>query len=142
MDDGARSDGDLDKRSLGNRRGAASLASRTQSRAMSRLAARPNSEYARRRKQLMRMAGDDAILILPTAPPRIRSNDTHYGYRQDSDFWYLTGFDEPDAVLVLVPGRAHGEALLFCRERDPAREAWDGPRATASAGGRACGFPR
>ena len=45
---------------------------------MTQLAATPNSEYARRRKQLMRMAGDDAILILPTAPPRIRSNDTHY----------------------------------------------------------------
>jgi Xaa-Pro aminopeptidase len=84
---------------------------------------------AKRRKQLMRMAGDDAILVLPAAPERIRSRDTHYPYRQDSDFWYLTGFPEPDAVLVLVPGRAHGEAILFCRERDPEREAWDGPRA-------------
>ena len=86
-------------------------------------------ELARRRRQLMRMAGDDAILILSAAPPRIRSKDTHYSYRQDSDFWYLSGFDEPDAVLVLVPGRAHGETLLFCRERDSEREAWDGPRA-------------
>lgn len=86
-------------------------------------------EFARRRRQLMRMAGDDAILVLPAAPERIRSRDTHYPYRQDSDFWYLTGFAEPDAVLVLVPGRAHGEALLFCRERDPEREGWDGPRA-------------
>ncbi|HWI24515.1 MAG TPA: aminopeptidase P N-terminal domain-containing protein [Lysobacter sp.] len=59
----------------------------------------------------------------------MRSRDTHYPYRQDSDFWYLTGFPEPEAVLVLVPGRAHGEAILFCRERDPDREAWDGPRA-------------
>jgi len=89
----------------------------------------PMSAYARRRKQLMRMAGDDAILVLPSAPERIRSRDTHYPYRQDSDFWYLTGFAEPEAVLVLVPGRPHGEALLFCRERDPDREAWDGPRA-------------
>lgn len=85
--------------------------------------------YARRRRQLMRMAGDDAILVLPAAPERIRSRDTHYPYRQDSDLWYLTGFAEPDAVLVLVPGRAHGESLLFCRERDPEREGWDGPRA-------------
>jgi len=85
--------------------------------------------YAKRRKQLMRMAGDDAILVLPAAPERVRSRDTHYPYRQDSDFWYLTGFAEPEAVLVLVPGRAHGEAILFCRERDPDREAWDGPRA-------------
>ena len=86
------------------------------------------AEFARRRRQLMRMAGADAILILPAAPQRIRSNDTHYPYRQDSDFWYLTGFREPEAVLVLVPGRKHGEALLFCRERDPEREGWDGPR--------------
>ena len=84
--------------------------------------------YARRRRQLMRMAGDDAILVLPAAPERIRSRDTHYPYRQDSDLWYLTGFPEPEAVLVLVPGRAHGETILFCRERDRDREAWDGPR--------------
>ena len=76
----------------------------------------------------MRMAGDDAILILPAAKETVRSRDTHHPYRQDSDFSYLTGFPEPEAVLVLVPGRAHGEALLFCRERDPDREGWDGPR--------------
>ena len=87
------------------------------------------AEFARRRKQLMRMAGEDAILVLPAAPERVRSHDTHYPYRQDSDFWYLSGFPEPEAVLVLVPGRRHGEALLFCRERDPEREGWDGPRA-------------
>ncbi|MCC8364176.1 aminopeptidase P N-terminal domain-containing protein [Lysobacter sp. A6] len=89
----------------------------------------PGAAYARRRRQLMRMAGDDAILVLPAAPERVRSRDTHYPYRQDSDFWYLAGFPEPEAVLVLVPGRAHGETILFCRERDPDREAWDGPRA-------------
>ena len=76
----------------------------------------------------MRMAGDDAILVLPAALERIRSRDTLYPYRQDSDLWYLTGFPEPEAVLVLVPGRAHGETLLFCRERDIEREGWDGPR--------------
>ncbi|KLJ02311.1 aminopeptidase P N-terminal domain-containing protein [Luteimonas sp. FCS-9] len=84
--------------------------------------------YQKRRRQLMRMAGDDAILVLPAAPERIRSRDTHHPYRQDSDLWYRTGFAEPEAVLVLVPGRQHGETLLFCRERDPEREAWDGPR--------------
>jgi Xaa-Pro aminopeptidase len=86
-------------------------------------------EFARRRKQLMRIIGDDAICIVPAAPERLRNNDSHYPYRQDSDFHYLTGFPEPDAVLALIPGRAHGEAILFCRERDPEREAWDGPRA-------------
>ena len=85
-------------------------------------------EFVKRRKQLMRMASEDAIIILPSAPERIRSNDTHYPYRQDSDFWYLTGFAEPESVLVMVPGRKHGENLLFCRERNPEREAWDGPR--------------
>lgn len=87
------------------------------------------SEFARRRRQLMRMAGDDAIMVLPAAPERVRSNDTFHPYRQDSDFWYLSGFPEPEAVLVLVPGREHGESLLFCRERDPERELWDGVRA-------------
>lgn len=77
----------------------------------------------------MRMAGDDAIVVVPAAPQRVRSRDTHYPYRPDSDLWYLSGFIEPDAVLVLVPGRKHGESLLFCRERDPDREGWDGPRA-------------
>ena len=86
------------------------------------------ASYRRRRRQRMRMAGEDAILVLPAAPERVRSRDTLYPYRQDSDVLYLSGFDEPDAVLVLVPGRRHGETLLFCRERDPAREAWDGPR--------------
>jgi Xaa-Pro aminopeptidase len=88
----------------------------------------PDKAYAKRRKHLMRMAGDDAIAILPSAPERIRSRDTHYPYRQDSDLLYLTGFPEPEAVLVLVPGRKHGEVILFCRERDPEREGWDGPR--------------
>jgi Xaa-Pro aminopeptidase len=83
---------------------------------------------SRRRRQLMQAAGDGSILVLAAAPERIRSRDTFYSYRQDSDFWYLSGFAEPDAVLVLVPGRKHGESILFCRERDPEREAWDGPQ--------------
>jgi len=87
------------------------------------------AEFVRRRRQLMKLAGDDAILILPAAAERIRNRDSTYPYRQDSDFWYLSGFNEPEAVLVLIPGRSHGEALLFCRERDADREAWDGPRA-------------
>jgi len=86
-------------------------------------------EYARRRRQLMRMAGPDAIVIVAAAPERVRNNDAHYPYRQDSDFHYLTGFAEPDAVLALVPGRQASETILFCRERDAERERWDGPRA-------------
>jgi len=87
------------------------------------------AEYKRRRRQLMEMAGDDAILVLPAASEKVRSLDTHYPYRQDSDFQYLSGFPEPEAVLVLIPGRRHGEVILFCRERDAEREAWDGSRA-------------
>jgi Xaa-Pro aminopeptidase len=86
-------------------------------------------EYARRRRQLMRIMGRDSIAILPAAVPKTRNNDVHYGFRQDSDFHYLTGFDEPESVAVLVPGRSGGEYLLFVRERDREREIWDGHRA-------------
>ncbi len=77
----------------------------------------------------MRMMGDDAIAILPAAPHAVRNRDVEYPYRQDSDLLYLTGFAEPDAVAVLIPGREHGEFVLFCRERDPERETWHGRRA-------------
>ena len=86
-------------------------------------------EFVRRRKQLMQMVGEDGVVILPAAPVRMRSRDVEYRYRQDSDFYYLTGFAEPDAVVVLVPGRSNGEFLLFSRERDPEKELWDGYRA-------------
>ncbi len=77
----------------------------------------------------MRMMGRGGIAVLPAAPARMRNRDSEYYYRQDSDFHYLTGFDEPDAVAALVPGRPNGEFVLFCRERDPARAIWDGRRA-------------
>jgi Xaa-Pro aminopeptidase len=86
-------------------------------------------EFVRRRRQFMRMLGRDAIAILPAAPVRHRNGEIEYAYRQDSHFHYLTGFPEPEAVAVFVPGRAHAEYLLFVRERDPVRESWDGPRA-------------
>jgi Xaa-Pro aminopeptidase len=84
-------------------------------------------EYARRRRQLMRMAGEDSIVILQAAPPCIRNNDVHYPYRQDSDFLYLTGFREPEALLVMIPSEDGGKCILFCRKRDRKREMWDGP---------------
>ena len=86
-------------------------------------------EFMRRRRQFMRMIGKDAIAILPAAPVRHRNGDIEYAYRQDSHFHYLTGFPEPEAVAVLVPGRKQAEYLLFVRERDAERESWDGPRA-------------
>lgn len=87
-------------------------------------------EYKRRRRAIMRMMGKGSIAILPAAPVRVRNRDVEYEYRQDSDFQYLTGFAEPEAVAVLVPGRGDGEFLLFCRDSDPERELWDGRRAS------------
>ncbi len=86
-------------------------------------------EFARRRKRLMKEMGRAAIAILPTAPERTRNRDVEHPYRADSDFYYLCGFPEPEAVLVLVPGREHGETILFCRERDEKMETWHGRRA-------------
>ena len=87
------------------------------------------SEFERRRQQLMQMVGEGGIVILPSAPVKLRSRHVEYHYRQDSDFYYLTGFAEPESLAVLVPGRDSGEYLMFCRERDPDSELWDGYRA-------------
>jgi len=87
------------------------------------------TEFAKHRRHLMRMMGRDAIAILPAASVKQRNNDVEYHYRQDSDFQYLTGFDEPESVAVLIPGRPQGEFVMFVRDRDPARETWDGARA-------------
>jgi len=80
--------------------------------------------------------GRDSIAVLPAAPVRHRNNDVEYAYRQDSDFHYLTGFGEPEAVAVLVPGRPQAEYILFVRERDAARESWDGRRAGPAGAAR------
>lgn len=85
-------------------------------------------EFERRRRELMSQMEADSIAILPSANTLIRNRDAEFKFRQDSDFHYLSGFNEPDAVLVLVPGRKHGQCLFFCRERDPERELWDGYR--------------
>lgn len=84
------------------------------------------AEFARRRRELMALMDDNSIAILPGASIRLRNGDVEYQFRQDSDFHYLTGFDEPDAVFVLIPGREYGESLLFCRERDADHERWHG----------------
>ena len=89
----------------------------------------PKSEYARRRKALMAQMEPNSIAILPAAAVAIRNRDVEHVYRQDSDFQYLSGFPEPEAVIALIPGREHGEYVLFCRERNPERELWDGLRA-------------
>ena len=87
------------------------------------------SEFARRRKNLMALMEPNSIAIIPSAPEQLRSRDTEHPFRQDSDFYYLSGFAEPQAVLVLTPGRPHGQFVMFCRERDPQMELWHGYRA-------------
>ena len=87
------------------------------------------TEFKRRRRQLMRMMGKDSIAILPAASEAVRNRDVYYRYRPDSDFYYLTGFSEPDAVAVLIPGRKHAEYILFCRPHDETKAMWDGKMA-------------
>ncbi len=86
----------------------------------------PLNTYRLRRRRLMR-ALKGGVAILPTSLERVRNADTHYPYRWDSHFHYLTGFEEPEAVLVLVGGR-HSRSILFCRPRDQERELWEGIR--------------
>ncbi len=76
----------------------------------------------------MSMMPPGSVAVVPAAGIRLRNRDTEYLFRQDSDFHYLTGFTEPDAVLVLAPGREHGEVILFCRDRDARAELYDGER--------------
>lgn len=87
------------------------------------------TEYARRRRNLMGLMEPNSIAIIPSAREQLRSRDTEFHFRQDSDFYYLSGFSEPDAVLVLIPGRRHGQFVMFCREKDPGLELWNGYRA-------------
>ena len=86
-------------------------------------------EFPRRRKRLMDMICGGSIAIIPTSRVRIRNRDVEYPFRPDSDFHYLTGFPEPEAVAILSPDRSTGEFLLFCRERDAKKETWNGARA-------------
>lgn len=83
-------------------------------------------DFSRRRRELMALMESNSIAILPSALLQTRNSDVQYRFRQDSDFHYLTGFDEPDSVFVLIPGRQHAEAILFCRERESDLERWHG----------------
>lgn len=89
----------------------------------------PASEFAERRKQLLTALGNNAIAIIQASKVVIRNRDADFPFRQDSDFLYLTGFNEPNAVAVLIPGRPEGEYILFCQAKDPAMERWTGKRA-------------
>ena len=79
-------------------------------------------------QEFMRRMEPNSVAIIPSAREATRSNDTHYRFRQDSDFFYLTGFEEPDAIAVIKPSQSP-KYTLFVRPRDPEREIWDGRRA-------------
>jgi len=83
-------------------------------------------EFQQRRRDLMNHLEPKSIAILAAANPVLRNGDSDYRYRQNSDMYYLTGFAEAHAVLVLIPGRESGQCLLFCQEKDPLKELWNG----------------
>jgi len=88
-----------------------------------------DTKISRQRRAELMQHMEGGVAILPTAPIRARNGDVAYPFRPDSDFYYLTQFPEPEAVAVLVPGREHGEYILFCRERNQEKETWEGRRA-------------
>ncbi len=79
--------------------------------------------------EFMNRLAEDSVAIISSAPEATRSNDTNYRYRQNSDFYYLTGFDEPEAIAVIMPKSEEHKYTLFVRPRNPEREIWDGRRA-------------
>ena len=94
--------------------------------------------YSSRRYALLKHIGD-GVAIIPTAPERVRNRDSHHPYRFDSYFWYLSGFPEPEAVIVLIGGRAK-KSILFCRDKNEEREVWEGFRYGPDAARDAFGF--
>ena len=76
----------------------------------------------------MAMMQGNSIAVIAAAPEKIRSKDTHYPYKQSTNLSYLSGFPEPQSVMLLIPGRSQGEVVFFCRDKDPLRETWDGYR--------------
>ena len=91
-------------------------------------------DFAARRQQLLDRMHPGSIALVPGATQQRRNRDIYFPFRQDSDFYYLTGFCEPDALLVLMPGRVQGETVIFCRERDAIAERLDGPILGPEAG--------
>ena len=85
-----------------------------------------NKEFEKRRRKLAKLIGKDGIAVIPTASTRVRSRDTDYPYRPDSDFYYFTGFSEPNAGMILAPGREDGPFIVCLREKNPLTEIWDG----------------
>jgi len=87
------------------------------------------SEFIKRRELLMNQVGKGNIAIIASADTRTRNRDVDYPFRQDSDFYYLTGFNEADALAVFIPGREQGQYILFCQEYDEKKALWEGAHA-------------
>ena len=87
------------------------------------------SEFKRRRKALMQQVGKGNIALIASASNQTRNRDVEFPFRQDSDFYYLTGFNEADSLAVFIPGRELGEYILFCREFDQTKALWEGAHA-------------
>lgn len=85
-------------------------------------------EYAKRRRQLLNLMRPNSIAIIPSAPTTVRNRDVEHPFRQDSDFYYLSGFAEEFSVIVLISGREQGEYVLFCQEKIKEQEIWTGRR--------------
>jgi len=97
-----------------------------------------SQEFRARRDQLIQQMGE-GVAIIPTSPEAIRNRDSHYPYRFDSYFYYLTGFKEPEAVLFVMAGKSP-KTILFCRDKDIEREIWDGFRFGPDAAKEIFGF--
>jgi Xaa-Pro aminopeptidase len=87
------------------------------------------NEFKKRRKNLMHRIGQGNIALIASASVQTRNRDVDFPFRQDSDFYYLTGFNEADAIAVFIPGREQGEYILFCREYDEKKALWEGAHA-------------
>ncbi|MBZ4201637.1 MAG: Xaa-Pro aminopeptidase [Methylovulum sp.] len=85
--------------------------------------------FKKRRQALMQRIGLGNIALIQSASPSVRNRDVDFPFRQDSDFYYLTGFNEPEALAVFIPGREQGEYILFCREFDKTKALWEGAHA-------------
>ena len=91
----------------------------------------PKDIYANRRARLAEIIlgkSNGGVLVLETAPEHFRNRDSDFPYRHDSDFYYLTGFTEPGATLVMMVDKKSSKSILFCRPKDLEREIWDGWR--------------
>ena len=85
-------------------------------------------DFSSRRKRLSELVLDDSVILLSSSNIKSRNSDSDYPFRQDSNFYYLSGFNEPESIIVIRPSAKKRKYVIFCRDRDPLREQWDGFR--------------